>query len=155
MTITGRILDLASILLAALVAGVFWGPWLAVSRSMNSFSPTVLLALVQRMDRNLGSVMGVLMPVALASMIAVLVNSYRSRPETFYPTLFGFALFLMTLLVTAFVEVPIVTQIRAWTVATMPADWQRLRDRWVSFHLLRVVGGMTGLALLVAGPVLR
>jgi ABC-type phosphate transport system permease subunit len=119
MTITGRILDLASILLAALVAGVFWGPWLAVSRSMNSFSPTVFLALVQRMDRNLGSVMGVLMPVALASMIAVLVNSYRSRPETFSPTLFGFALFLMTLLVTAW-------RYRS-SRRSVPGQWRRCR----------------------------
>ena len=152
---TSRILELLSILLAALVSGVFWGPWLAVSRSMSTFTPVVFLALVHRMDRNLGSVMGILMPVALVSMAAVLVDSYRARPETFYLTLSALVLFLMTLLVTALVEVPIVEKIRDWTVSTMPTDWRKLRDRWVRFHLLRVVGGLAGLALLVAGPVFR
>jgi CHASE1-domain containing sensor protein len=54
---------------------------------------------------------------------------------------------------TGLIEVPIVKRIRPWTVSTLPDNWQQLRDRWVSFHLIRVLGGFAGLALLVAGAI--
>jgi hypothetical protein len=44
-------------------------------------------------------------------------------------TMAGFALFLAALLVTIIIEVPIVKQIEAWTVSTLPENWQQLRDR--------------------------
>ena len=53
-----------NIFLAALVTGVFWGPWLGLSRSIESFSPEVFLAIGQRMIGNLAPVMPILMPAA-------------------------------------------------------------------------------------------
>lgn len=126
------------------------GPWLALSRSMATFEPGVFLAVVKRMSQNMEPVMTILMPVALFSTVPVLVLA-RSRPETFVLTLIGLALFLVTLVVTLLVEVPIVKQIETWTVATLPDNWQELRGRWGSFHYLRVVPAVVGLALIVAG----
>jgi hypothetical protein len=145
-----RLLDLLSITLAALVMGVFWGPWLGLTRSIDTFSPEMFLAIVHRLDRNLGGVMGVLFPVALVSMLPVIVMSF-GHPVGFALEIAGFTLFVLALVVTAAVEVPIVKQIRGWTDSTMPSNWARLRDRWVSFHLLRVIPGILGLALLIAG----
>jgi hypothetical protein len=51
------------------------------------------------------------------------------------------------------VEVPIVKQIATWTDATLPDNWQVPRDRWVSFHAIRIAAGLGGLALLVAGAI--
>jgi hypothetical protein len=145
-----RLLDILSITLAALVMGVFWGPWLALTRSIETFSPVVFLVIVHRLDKSLGGVMGVLFPVALLSMVPVIVLSF-GRPLSFGLEFAGFALFVLALVVTAAVEVPIVKQIRGWTDSTMPPNWTKLRNRWVSFHLLRVIPGILGLALLVAG----
>jgi hypothetical protein len=145
-----RLLDILSITLATLVLGVFWGPWVGLTRSIGSLSPDVLLVVVHRLDKNLGRLMSVLFPVALVSIIPVLVLTI-SRPISFFLTLGGFLMFVLALVVTAAVEVPIVTQIRRWTVSTMPADWGQRRDRWVSFHLLRVLPGIAGVVLLVAG----
>jgi uncharacterized membrane protein len=100
------------------------------------------------MDRNMSSVMTVLFPVALLSTVPVLILSYSARPQTFYLTLAALALFIITLLVTMLVEVPIVTQIRSWTVATLPSNWQQLRDRWGAFHYVRIVPSVVGLILL-------
>ena len=75
--------------------------------------------------------------------------SYSERRRTFYLTLTGFALFMVALLVTVLVEVPIVKQIETWTVATLPGNWQQLRDRWGAFHVVRMVASGTGLVLLV------
>jgi hypothetical protein len=141
------------IVLFALVGGLYWGPWLAVTRSMATFEPDVFLAVVQRMSRNMALLMTVLMPAALASTVPVLVLSFTERPAMFYSTLAALALLLLTLLVTVLVEVPIVKQIETWTPSTLPENWRRLRDRWGSFHILRVAPAFAGLLLLVIGAV--
>ncbi|MGD0629346.1 MAG: DUF1772 domain-containing protein [Terracidiphilus sp.] len=148
-----KICELVSIVLSALVTGVFWGPWVGLSRSMASFEPEVFLAIVRRLSTNIAPVMTFLMPVALLSIIPVLIFSYGERPKTFYLFLGGLFLFVVALGVTMLVEVPIVKQIETWTVATLPANWMQLRDRWGSFHVIRVIASIAGLALLVAGAI--
>jgi hypothetical protein len=145
-----RLLDVLSIVLAALVVGVFWGPWLALTRSIHTLTPQVFLVVVHRLDQNLGRIMTVLFPVTMLVIAADAVASL-SHPIGFALVLAAFVLFLLALVVTTAVEVPVVKQIRDWTSDTMPSNWATLRDRWVSFHLLRVVPGILGLALLVAG----
>lgn len=148
-----KTLELISILLAAFVGGMFWGPWLALSRSMKTFAPDVFLAIVHRMSPNMASIMTVMMPLGLLSMIPILALSYGRRPATFYLTLGGFALFAGALLVTLIIEVPIVKQIETWTVRTLPERWWRLRDRWGAFHVVRVATSGAGLLLLVAAAI--
>jgi hypothetical protein len=145
-----RLLDVLAITLAALVLGVFWGPWLALTRSIRTLTPDVFLVVVHRLDKNLGAIMGVLFPVTILSLIAVSILSF-GHPVAFWFSVTATVLFLVALLVTAAVEVPIVKRIRGWTVTTMPTNWEALRDRWVSFHLLRVIPGILGLVLLATG----
>ena len=147
-----KIGELISIVLSAFAGGMYWGPWLALSRSMRTFKPEVFLDIVDRMNRNMESVMTILAPAALLSIAPVLFLSYN-QPRTFYMTLAGFALFAVALLVTVLVEVPIVKQMVTSTAATLPGNWQQLRDRWGAFHIVRVVAGIGGLVLLVAGAI--
>jgi uncharacterized membrane protein len=151
--VTLKIWELTSIVLSALVGGMYWGPWLALSRSMRRFKPEVFLDIVSQMNRNMESIMTILTPVALLSIAPVLFFSYNEQPRTFYLTLTGFALFIIALLVTMLVEVPIVKQIVTWTAETLPGNWQQLRDRWGAFHIIRVIAGIGGLALIVAGAI--
>jgi uncharacterized membrane protein len=144
--------ELISVVLSAFVAGVFWGPWVGLTRLIRTFQPDFFLAIVHRLNLNLGPVMTILMPAALLSIGPLLLFSFH-QPETFYFTLAAFVLFFIALLVTVIVEVPIVQQIDKWTVSTRPANWQQLRDRWGSFHITRVAASFAGLALLVAGAI--
>jgi uncharacterized membrane protein len=148
-----KIWELISIVLSALVTGVFWGPWVALSRSISTFAPEVFLALVNQLSRNIAPVMTVLMPAALLSTGPVLFLSFNEAPRTFYLTLTGFVLFLIAMLVTILVEVPIVKQIVTWMVSTLPENWQQLRDRWQAFHVIRVVASVAGLVLLLIGAI--
>jgi len=145
--------ELISIVLSALVAGMFYGPWAALSRSLNTFEPEVFLAIVDRMNRNMAPVMTVLMPAAFLSIVPVLFLSYPTQPRTFYLTLAGVVFFLFALFVTMFVEVPIVEEIVTWKVDTLPANWQQLRDRWRAFHIIRVIAGLASLVFLLAGAI--
>jgi uncharacterized membrane protein len=145
--------ELISIVLSALVAGMFHGPWVALSRSMSSFAPEVFLAIVDRMNRNMAPVMTVLMPAALLSIIPVLIFSYHVQPLTFYLSAAAFVLLIVALLVTVLVEVPIVEEIVTWKVSTLPGNWEQLRDRWMRFHVIRVVAGLLSVVLLVVGAI--
>jgi uncharacterized membrane protein len=148
-----KLFELASIVLLMIVGGLFWGPWVALSRSMATFEPEVFLAIVKRMNRNMEPVMTILMPVALASTLPVLVLSFQKHIPTFYLTLASLIFFLVTLIVTLNVEVPIVKRMDTWTASTLPDNWQELRDRWGAFHLLRVVPAIAGLILLLVGSI--
>lgn len=86
---------------------------MALARSMSAFSPEVFRAIVHRLSRN--------MAAALLSAVPVLVLAYSGHPRAFYLTLTGLALFIVALLVTVMVEVPIVKQFETWTVSTLPA----------------------------------
>jgi uncharacterized membrane protein len=148
-----KIWELISIVLSALTAGMFHGPWIALSRSMRTFTPEVFLAIVDRMNRNMAPVMTVLMPATLLSIIPVLLLSYHEQPKTFYLSVAAFVLFIVALLITVWVEVPIVQQIVTWTTSALPDNWQQLRDRWMKFHVLRVVAGLASLVLLVVAAI--
>jgi hypothetical protein len=148
-----KIWEIISIVLAALVAGMFVGPWAALSRSIATFEPAVFLAIVRRMDRNMAQIMRVLMPAALLSMVPALIVSYGREPKVFWLNAVGFGLFVVALAVTLAIEVPIVKQIVSWTVATLPGDWERLRDRWSAFHLVRIGAAMVGLVLLLVAAI--
>jgi len=140
-----------NIFLLSLVTGVFWGTWLGLSRSMSSLSAETFLEVGHAMIGNLGIIMAMLMPVAMLTTLPVLYLLYRRRPKRFYTTLIGFMLFVLALLITLVIEVPLDFQFQQWTLATLPANWEQLRDRWEWFHLLRSWFAVIGLALLIAG----
>ncbi len=121
-----------------------------LTRSIATFEPEPFIGIVQRLSANLAPVMTVLMPLALLSMIPVLILAFGRRQAAFYLTMVAFACIAVALAVTMTTEIPIVKQIESWTALTIPDNWERLRDRWVSFHLLRVVSALAGLTLLVA-----
>jgi uncharacterized membrane protein len=148
-----KIWELISIVASAVVAGMFFGPWLALTRSIGSFGPELFLAVVHRLNRNMAPVMTILMPAALLSIVPVLFLSYGKQAKIFYLALTGLVLFVVALMVTVVVEVPIVKQIETWTASSLPDNWQRLRDRWGAFHLLRIVPSMVGVVLLLVGAI--
>ena len=149
-----RTAEIINLILAAVVGGMYWGPWLALSRSFKEFEPALLLVMVRRMGQNMGPLMTFLSPLSLLATVPVLVLAYGSRPgQAFYFALAGWACFGLALVVTMVVEVPIVQQIITWTEATLPANWQVLRDRWGRFHVVRVGAGLAGLLFFLLGAV--
>ena len=140
-----------NIILLSLVTAVFWGTWLGLSRSMASLSAATFLEVGHAMIANVGTTMSILMPAALLSTLPVLYLQYRRGSKAFYPTLAGFIFFVVALLITLRVEVPLDYQFAQWTPTTLPANWTELRDRWEWFHALRSWVAVAGLALMLAG----
>src|SRR5215831_10267935 len=118
-----KLVQFSTIVLFSLVMGVFWGTWFALSRSIVAFRPQTFLDIGQTAIRNLAVPMRILMPTSLASALIVLVLLPK-RSMAFALAVAGVFLMVGALVVTLGVEVPIDNQIKTWTVATLPADWQ-------------------------------
>ena len=126
-----------TIVLFALVMGVFWGTWFSLSRTMNRLSAETFVAVGHEMIRNLGVPMAVLLPLALLSALITLALLWGRREAPFWWLLVGFLLMVAALVVTLAVEVPIDNRIEAWTAATLPGDWRSIQSRWELFHTIR------------------
>jgi uncharacterized membrane protein len=140
----------ATIVLFALVMGVFWGTWFSLSRTMDRLSPETFLAVGHQMIRNLGGPMAILLPLALLSALVTLVLLWPDRAAAWWWLAAGFALMVAALVITLAMEVPIDNQIQTWTAATLPGDWRSIQSRWELWHTIRT---FTSIAAVVAATI--
>jgi len=150
-----RIAQFVNIMLLVLVVGVFWGTWFSLSRSISSISAETFLEIGKTMIANLALSMAILVPIALLSTLPVLYFLYRQKSmKAFYLTLIGLLFFIIALLVTLLVNVPIDNQIKQWTVSTLPSDWEVIRDRWQLYHTIRTFVSLIGLGFVLSGALI-
>jgi hypothetical protein len=145
-----RLAQFVHVFLFALVAGVFWGTWFSLSRSIGAITPPTFLEVGHTMIANLGGSMAVLMPATLLAAVPALMGLYRRRRASFSLMLAGVGLLVVALVITLSVNVPIDAAIDGWTVQTLPADWTSIRDRWQAYHTARTFLGLAGLGCSLA-----
>jgi Domain of unknown function (DUF1772) len=127
-----------SIMLYVLVAGVMWGTWLSLARTMTEYDAATFLADGKHMIENLGTIMAVLMISAVVIGLVTVVLLFRVQSTVAaWLAVVGWLLMIAVMVITLAVEVPIDNMIKTWTVATLPADWLEIRARWAAFHTLR------------------
>jgi uncharacterized membrane protein len=145
-----KLAQLLNIMLYVLVAGVLWGTWLSLGRTMTRYDAATFLADGQHMISNLATIMAALMISAAAAGLVVVVLLFRRRSTVAaWLALAGLLLIIAVITVTLAVEVPIDNKIKTWTTATLPADWQDLRSRWAAFHTLRTFLSLAAVAAAV------
>jgi len=144
-----KVAQFSTNILFALVMGVFWGTWFALSRSIIAFRAQTFLDIGQTAIRNLAVPMSILMPLALMSAL-ILLALLPKRSAAFALAVTGFMLMVCALVVTLAVEVPIDNRIKVWTVATLPASWEAMRDRWEFYHTLRTFMSIVALVSMTA-----
>jgi uncharacterized membrane protein len=145
-----KLAQFLEIMLYVLVAGVMWGTWLALGRTMTQYDATTFLTDGKHMIANLGTVMAVLMIAAIVLGVVVVAVLFRIRSTTAaWLAVAGLLLMAGVLVVTLAVEVPIDNKISDWTAATLPPDWQDIRARWADFHTLRTFLSLGAVAFAV------
>lgn len=142
---TLKIAQFLTTMLFALVMGVFWGTWFSLSRSIGRFHPQTFLDIGQTAIRNLAVPMAILMPLSLLSAL-IMLALLPKKSMAFVFAIMAFVLMVGALVVTLGVEVPIDNQIKVWTIATLPANWEMLRDRWEFYHGVRTFVSIFALA---------
>jgi uncharacterized membrane protein len=150
-----RAAQATTIVLFALVMGVFWGTWFSLSRTMGRLSAETFVAVGHEMIQNLGRPMAILLPLSLLSALATLALLWpRRRAAAFWWLLAGLLLMVAALVVTLAVEVPIDNQIETWTATTLPGDWRSIQSRWELFHTIRTFASIAAVvAVTVSGTV--
>jgi uncharacterized membrane protein len=145
-----KILQLVSVMLFALVAGVFWGTWFSLSRSMDVISAATFLEVGKIMIANLGRPMSLLLPASILSAVPIIYIRYRrGESSAFILAVVAVALMLAAMTVTLLVNVPLDDRFAEWTMATLPADWRDSRGRWEFYHGMRTLLSIAALACLV------
>ena len=145
-----KLAQFLTIMLYVLVAGVMWGTWLSLGRTMTAYDASIFLADGKHMIANLATVMAVLMISAGVVGLLATVLLFRAGPTTAgWLALFGLFMMVAVIAVTLSVEVPIDNEIKTWTVATLPSDWQDIRARWAGFHTLRTFLSLAAVAVAV------
>jgi hypothetical protein len=146
-----KLTQFVSIMLYVLVAGVMWGTWLSLARTMTQYDAATFLADGKHMIANLASIMEVLMISALIVGLIVVVLLLAARSNVAgWLALAGLLLMIAVLVITLAVEVPIDELIVTWTEETLPPDWQEIRARWAAFHTLRTFLSLGAVAAAVA-----
>jgi hypothetical protein len=77
-----KLAQFSTIVLFALVMGVFWGTWFALSRSIVTFRAQTFLDIGQTAIRNLAVPMRMMMPLALLSAALPLISTTWSIGES-------------------------------------------------------------------------
>ena len=120
-----KILQLVSVMLFALVTGVFWGTWFSLSRSMDAITAATFLEIGRIMISNLGRPMSILLPASILSAVPIIYVLYRRRESSgFVLVTLAVSLMLAAMTITLLVNVPLDHRFVEWTIATLPPDWR-------------------------------
>jgi uncharacterized membrane protein len=133
------IFQFIALFLLLLVAGIFWGLWVSISRSYEVFSIAELNHIAKTIAKNLA------LPMRLISISCVVCMGLSAwfYPEKeskgFFFNIASIVFILTALVITILIELPIANQIIAWTPSTAPANWGDIRNRWKFHNIIRTL----------------
>jgi uncharacterized membrane protein len=136
-------IQFTALFLLALVTGVFWGTWFTLTRSIESFSAAEFIHIGKTIISNVAVPMSIIMPSCILFMFLSMLYYPEKKSSGFYFNLAAFVFIVISLLITLLIEVPIDNQIKVWTAATVPTDWESIRERWDFFHTIRTFTSLT------------
>lgn len=145
-----KLAQFLNVMLYALVAGVLWGTWLSLARTMTQYDAETYLTDGKHMIDNLATIMPILMiSTGVLGLVVVFLLFRRRSTAAAWLALVGLLLLVAVIAVTLSVEVPIDNKTKTWTPTTLPSDWKEIRQRWANFHTLRTFLSLAGLAAVV------
>jgi uncharacterized membrane protein len=142
-------IQLVTGLLLVMVTSVFWGTWFSLSRTMYELPPEIFITIGKQIIKNVATPMSIIMPASIIGLLILFIGSWKTKSIYFYCILATLVLFITSLIITVVIEVPIDNQIKTWTVATIPFDWQNIRNHWEHFHVIRTFVSLTGIAFFI------
>ena len=150
-----KILLFTTGMLLVLVTGILWGAWFSLSRSMYSFSPETFIAVGKHFMQNVSVGMNILMPLGIGGLVALLLMAGNRKKAHFYWLLSALIFFVLTMVITLFIEISIHSQIKTWAGNSLPSDWQEIRDRWQFYHTDRTFLSLAGMACYLMAVIKR
>ena len=141
--------ELVTGMLLILVTGLFWGTWFSLSRTMEGLSAETFLTIGKEIIKNVALPMSIIMPASLVGIIILLSRSWKKRTLYFYCLLVTLLLFIIALIITVVIEVPMDNKIKTWEISTIPTEWTAIRDRWEYYHTMRTFVSLVAMAFFI------
>jgi hypothetical protein len=134
-----------NIVMAGLLAGIILGIWIGFNPETFSFSTYV--------EHQQGAInaLNVSMPLlGLMTIILTLFSAFSQKENkaVFIILLLAAVLLIASGMITKFGNQPINKIVMTWSIATEPANWIELRDRWWTLHQLRSVCSLIAFLLI-------
>lgn len=145
-------IDFADVLLAALVVGAMFGVWLMLNPARRAAGTYITLH--QQGIRTLNTALPAFgaATVILSITAAVLARGEGARWPLLVATAVCFAAAgLITRLRNQRINATVIT----WKSEAPPANWRAVCDRWLRWHVIRLLVGLGGLSLLIAAVLRR
>lgn len=139
-----KLLKFINVILASLLAGTSFGIWFGFNPKM--LTQACYLQQQQNMVHSLNTLMIVLV---IAATLTTLFSAYvqRNNRITFVSLLIAASCFIACIVITRIGNVPIQTEMLAWSESSMPVDWTSMRDTWWTYHIQRTIAELLALAL--------
>jgi len=94
--------------------------------------------------------------IAITTLIFMSVSAYldpEKKSRWFYFKVIGIICFIIPLILTVLIEVPINNQVISWTTDTAPAFWGILRNKWQVVNIFRVVFALLSFGFFTAAVI--
>ena len=140
------------VLLAALLVGAMFGVWLMLNPARRAAG--LYITLHQQGIRTLNTSLPAFgaANVVLSLAAAVLARGESSRCVLMLATA---VCFMAAGLITRFRNQRINATVSTWKSDAPPANWKDVIDKWLRWHVIRLLAGLGGLSLLVGAMLLR
>jgi uncharacterized membrane protein len=122
-----------------LITGVFWGTWFTLTRSIETFMFEEFTHIGRVIIANVAMPMRIIMPSGILVVFLSLWFCENKKQWEFYAGVASFLFIVSVLLITVMILVPIDNEIKNWTTASLPRDWENIRSKWKNYHALRTL----------------
>ena len=138
------IFRLINIILAALLAGVSFGIWMGFNPL--NLSPATY---VEQQQNMLGGLSVLMVSLVFISTLVTIVSAFlqKKNKPVFITLLIAAVFFIACILITRFGNKPIDDVVLTWTADALPNNWQELRNKWWSLHIMRTIAEFIALLL--------
>lgn len=124
-----------AVTLLGLVTGSMFAIWLGYP--ILDYSPSTFVEVHQTAVRGLNTILPAMAAMALV-LIAGLALAARHRPSLMWSYVIVALLVVTGGLITRFINQPINVQVMTWSATSLPSDWSVIRDRWWTWHQMRL-----------------
>lgn len=135
-----------NIIFVALVTGTMFGIWIGYNPKTLSESTYI------EQQQNMISHLNVLMPMlGMIGIIFTALHAFlqKSNKINFYSLLFAVLLLIASGLITRFGNQSINEIVMTWSLDSSPENWEDLRNKWWSLHIIRTITAITALFIIV------
>lgn len=136
-----------ALMLLGLVTGSMFAIWQGYP--IVGYSPSTFVEVHQGAVRGLNTVLPALAAAALV-LVAALAIAARRQPPIMWLYVIIAGLIVAGGLITRLINQPINAQVMTWTAESLPAEWGDIRERWWTWHQVRLATTAIAQILLIA-----